>query len=353
MDASPLTPSVPVSQDGGPPTGATDGLRCRHDRPALAWPVPAGRETVLGVICHGGAQDEARAAPEPLWPSHPVAERWQVRGPVRQGRRGSVRYRSNGAWVFGTACADDRAPGGMEAAAWRAYADLFTVLEREGCAHLQRLWNYLPDIHGLDDGLERYRRFNLGRARAFAEAGRGLGEGAPAACAMGTRTGALTVHFLAGRQPARAIENPRQVSAYHYPPRYGPCSPTFSRAALADLGGGLRVLFISGTASIVGHESVHLGDVAAQTAECLRNIDAVLGAARQHLARPWSLEALRERLECTVYVRRPTDLDLVRAVVTAHLGATSPAAQAAIYLRADVCRAELLVEIEAQVALDG
>ncbi|MFN3414845.1 MAG: hypothetical protein ACK4ZD_00855 [Caldimonas sp.] len=335
------------------PVAAADALRCWHDRPALAWPTRAGHETVLGVICHGGATDEAQAAPEPLWPPYPVPERWQVHGPVRQGRLGCVRYRSNGVWVFGTARADDRSPGGMEAAAWRAYADLFRVLEREGCAHLQRLWNYLPDIHGLDDGLERYRRFNLGRARAFAEAGRGLGAGAPAACAMGTRTGPLTVHFLAGRQPARAIENPRQVSAYHYPRRYGPCSPTFSRAALADLGGGVRVLFISGTASIVGHESVHLGDVAAQTAECLRNIDAVLGVAREHLASSWSLEALRGRLECTVYVRRPADLDLVRAVVTSHLGATSPAAQAATYLRADVCRAELLVEIEAQLALGG
>lgn len=330
-----------------------DGLRCRHDRPGLAWPLDGEHDAELGRICHGGATHAPLASPEPLWPLHPVAERWQVRGPVHEGQQGCVRYRSNGMWVFGTACLDDRVVGGMEAAAWRAYTDLFAVLEREGCPQLHRLWNYLPDIHGLEAGLERYRCFNLGRARAFAQAGRSLGEGAPAACAMGTRSGWLTVHFLAGRQPARAIENPRQVSAYHYPRRYGPCSPTFSRAALADLGGGLRVLFISGTASIVGHESVHVGDLEAQTAETLRNIDAVLEATRSHLEASWTLEALRRRLECTVYLRRPADLDRVRAVIIAHLGAQAPAVQAATYLRADVCRAELLVEIEAQLALVG
>jgi enamine deaminase RidA (YjgF/YER057c/UK114 family) len=261
-----------------------------------------------------------------------------------------VRYRSAGAWVFGTACLDDRLQG-LAHAAQQAYTDLFRVLEREGCPHLQRLWNFLRAINAEEAGLERYRQFNLGRAQAFLEAGRGLEAGAPAACAMGTAQGPLTVHFLAGRHAPQAIENPRQVSAYHYPRCYGPRSPTFSRAALADLGAGVRVLFISGTASIVGHESVHPGDVVRQAGECLDNIDAVLAAALPHAGEPWTVPALRERLECTVYLRRPTDLAAVREVVSRRLGPGRPAAEAAVYLQADVCRAELLVEIEAQVRL--
>lgn len=327
---------------------ASGGLHCHHARAALAWPAPGCELEVLGGVWPVSAPARPWAAPEILWPDRPVREEWRVPGPVHEGALGCVSYRSDGQWLFGTACIDDRAEG-LQHAAWRAYADLFDVLDREGCPHLQRLWNYLRDINADEAGLERYRHFNLGRARAFVDAGRGLEEGAPAACAMGTSQGPLTVHFLAGRHPPRPIENPRQVSAYRYPERYGPRSPTFSRAALADLGGGQGVLFISGTASIVGHESVHLGDVHRQALECLDNIDAVLGAALPWVGPAWTLERLRERLECTVYLRRPADLDGVRRVVSARLGPVSPAARAALYMKADVCRAELLVEIEAQV----
>lgn len=326
-------------------------LRCRHARAALAWPDRPGDWQVLGGPGPGCLDGEAWAMPLPLQPAHAVAEHWLAPGPVVARRHGCVSYRSNGHWIFGTACVDDRAEG-LQQAAWRAYADLFSVLDREDCVHLQRLWNYLRDINAPQAGLERYRHFNLGRARAFVEAGRGLGAGAPAACAMGTAEGPLTVHFLAGRTAPQAIENPRQVSAYRYPDRYGPRSPTFSRAALADLGGRARVLFISGTASIVGHASVHLGDVARQAGECLHNIDAVLRAALPRMGAPWTLEALRERLECTVYLRHPGDLDTVYAVVSQRLGAHAAATQAATFVRADVCRAELLVEIEAQVRLE-
>ncbi|WP_211286782.1 hypothetical protein [Caldimonas caldifontis] len=322
-------------------------LRYRHGRPALAWPEPGAAHGLLGRLWPAAP---SLAAPRLLWPAPALCEEWLASGPLSDGRLGCVSYRSNGSWVFGTACVDDREQG-MRQAAQRAYADVFQVLDREGCPQLQRLWNYMRAINAEEAGLERYRRFNLGRAQAFLDAGRGLEDGAPAACAMGTAQGPLTVHFLAGRHSPLAIENPRQVSAYRYPQRYGPRSPTFSRAALADLGEGVHVLFISGTASIVGHESVHLGDVVRQAGECLDNIDAVLAAALPHVGGPWTLAALRERLECTVYLRHPEDLAAVREVISGRLGVGTPAAEAAVYLQADVCRAELLVEIEAQVRL--
>jgi enamine deaminase RidA (YjgF/YER057c/UK114 family) len=338
LDRPPSLPSQP---------GA---LRCSHAREALAWPTCRADAQALGGVWPVPAGASSWAVPELLWPDRAAKEEWVVTGPVREGVLGCVTYRCDGHWIFGTACMDDRGEG-LQQAAWRAYADLFKVLERESCPHLQRVWNYLRDINAEEAGLERYRLFNLGRARAFEDVGRGLEEGAPAACAMGTTHGSLTVHFLAGRRAPLPIENPRQVSAYHYPRQYGPRSPTFSRAALADLGAGVRVLFISGTASIVGHESLHPGDVVRQARECLHNIDAVLTAALPAVGAAWTVEALRDRLECTVYLRRPGDLAAVRDVVCAWLGPSSPAARAALYMKADVCRAELLVEIEAQVRL--
>ncbi|MBU2285069.1 MAG: hypothetical protein KKC85_01380, partial [Gammaproteobacteria bacterium] len=144
-------------------------------------------------------------------------------------------------------------------------------------------------------------------------------------------------------------ENPRQVSAYRYPPTYGPRSPTFSRAALAGIGGGDVALFISGTASIVGHETVHLGDVRAQTEETLRNLGAVIDAANALATTKFDLSAI----DCVVYVRHVSDVDTVRAVLGEALGRDAHTLTRAVYLEADICRQDLLVEIEAHAVASG
>lgn len=111
----------------------------------------------------------------------------------------------------------------------------------------------------------------------------------------------------------RARSNPRQVSAYHYPSAYVLRSPTFSRAALVSLAPGEETLLVSGTASIVGHETCHVGDVAAQTAETLRNLEAVLASAHRQTPARFDLR----QMDLTVYLRDPGD----RATVEAVLGA--------------------------------
>jgi chorismate lyase/3-hydroxybenzoate synthase len=189
----------------------------------------------------------------------------------------------------------------------------------------------------------------MGRQQAFIDAGQAALEGAPAACALGIRQGALCIRFLAGRAAAVPVENPRQVSAYRYPDTYGPRSPTFSRAALAALGGGDIALFISGTASIIGHETVHLGDVRAQTHETLRNLAAVIGAANGRTSAVFDVS----RLEAVVYVRHVADAPLVREVLDEVLGPQAHTVRHAVYLEADICRQDLLVEIEAHAVGPG
>lgn len=271
-----------------------------------------------------------------------VFDAWASALPVAEQRHGCVRYATDGQWLHGVAEVDDR-EGGLQAASHRAYTDLFEVLAANVCPNLLRVWNYLADINRETDGSERYRQFNSGRQQAFIEARRSAFEGSPAACALGTREGPLRVYFLAGRQPLLAIENPRQVSAYRYPHSYGPRSPTFSRAALVDIGGGRRALFVSGTASIVGHTTVHIGDVRRQTEESLLNIATV----RQVAAERGSVAFPADALVYTVYVRDPADLAVVREVFEQAVGADSAAAREAVYVQADICRADLLVEIEA------
>jgi len=222
---------------------------------------------------------------------------------------------------------------GLPAATEAAYREVFAAVNELGYPHVARIWNYLPQINVETDGLERYRQFNSARRNALIAYQRDLTGNVPAACALGSVTGSpLVVHFLASRKAATPVENPRQVSAYDYPAQYGP-KPAFSRASILG-----DILFISGTASIVGHETIHVGDVVAQTRETLANIEALLAEANRFK----SGFELR-KLAFKVYVRNSADLPLIQSQLEPALG---PKAQV-LYLHADICRQDLLVEIEA------
>ncbi len=322
---------------------------------ALGAPPPAGEW--LGAACFGAAGMPgalpadlpfARVQVQPLaaapTPLQAPCEAWAVAGPVHAGRHGALQWRCNDAWWFGTLQLDEVvAPDGIAAlqqAAQRAYALLFETMDAQGFEHLVRVWNHVADITAERDGLERYRQFNIGRQDAFVAHGRSVaGASVPAASALGARSGApLLLYALAARRPPRALENPRQVSAYHYPSEYGPRSPTFSRAAVAHTD-TQPVLFISGTASVVGHRSLHEGDAVAQTQETLRNLQAVLDQAGQMEATRWQLPQLHYK----VYVRHPADWPQIHAELRRAVGERAPV----LALQADVCRSNLLVEIEA------
>lgn len=81
----------------------------------------------------------------------------------------------------------------------------------------------------------------------------------PATLVNGARPG-VRMHALLGDTPVGAIENARQVSAYCYPRDYGLRAPALARTGKARLA-GRRDLLIAGTASIVGHASLHIGNV--------------------------------------------------------------------------------------------
>jgi chorismate lyase/3-hydroxybenzoate synthase len=211
------------------------------------------------------------------------------------------------------------------------YLRMDALLRRLGFPHWHRMWNYLARINegGGDD--ERYRQFNSGRYAAVALRSADLTT-LPAASGVGSGGNNLVLACIAGREPARQIENPRQVPAFHYPREYGPHAPMFSRAALVRNSAGAQLL-VSGTASIVGHRSLHAGDTAAQLAETLANFRALLTAAGIAAQVPESLK---------VYLRDSADLPLVRDA----LERAMPSQQSVLYLQADICRRELLLEIE-------
>ncbi|MHB0973315.1 MAG: chorismate transformation enzyme, FkbO/Hyg5 family [Thiobacillus sp.] len=313
-----------------------------------------GRGSVLGGACFShpalapASSDLPFLAVDMALPPGEAAicEVWHGHEPLQSGRHGAIRYRQGDTLLYGCLSLDEApaecgndGPPPLQATAEAAYRSIFELLDARGYSSILRIWNYFPAINRESHGMERYRQFNIGRQDAFLARGRAVADNVPAACALGSAAGRLDIAFLATRARVISIENPRQVSAYHYPSDYGPRSPTFARAGLASLG-GRDMLFISGTASIVGHQTLHHGDVAAQTRECLQNIAAVVAeASRQAPRADFRLDTLAYK----VYVRHPEDVDTVRREMAQFIGST----MSTVFLQADVCRADLLVEIEA------
>lgn len=292
---------------------------------------------VIGFGRDAPIHDDPRYLRVALQP-HGVAplEYWRTRGPVMRGRDNGVAWSEDGALQFG-AIEMEEGGAGIEATAVAAYARLGAFARSRGYPHLLRVWNYLDGItHGAGDA-ERYRVFCVGRAR-------GLGEfepqALPAATAIGHATGTqrLQVYWLAARVPGTPLENPRQISAYRYPRQYGPQPPSFARAML-PLGAAMPLL-ISGTAAIVGHESRHAGDIAAQLDETLANLDSLIATA--HARRPDLPLRMGAGTQLKAYVRDREDLDTVSTLLRERLG---PDVRFLV-LHAAICRRELRVEID-------
>lgn len=188
-----------------------------------------------------------------------------------------------------------------------------------------RVWAFLPDITKSDDaGLTRYMHMNIGRGRAYA---RHMSPGVPppAGTGVGHAGSQLVVHALRIPGPATSVENPRQVPAWEYSSRYGPVSPPFSRAVMTP-----DLLIASGTASVVGEETKHLGKLSLQWEETMRNLEVLKSAAGVR----------GEWYGLQVYVRDESDLEEVSACVAAAFGSCERV------LQAPLCRDGLLVEVE-------
>ena len=304
-----------------------------------------GMPETLAVFGFGALAPSSAAIDDPCYlhvPLSPLREAaapyevWRAAGPVATGREGAIRYSHDGALMFGV-LEWEEPDGGILHASAHAYAALVAFWRDSDYPHLLRIWNYFDAITLGEGDSERYRQFCVGRVQ-------GLGDvdtrTLPAATAIGSRDGrrVLQVYWLAAREPGLPLENPRQVSAYRYPREYGPQSPTFARALLPP---SPRVpLLLSGTASIVGHASQHADSLRAQLDETLTNLDSLLGAARERA--PTLSPHLDGTSRLKVYVRDATDADAVAAQLEARLGTRVPW----LMLHADVCRRELLVEIE-------
>lgn len=323
----------------------------------------AGR-SLLGEIRFGGAPRDP-ASPHPQvrvgmaqLNNPPLIEAWLSRQPVSYHQAGRIRFARSEEALFGCIALAEIEPAGFEGVVRGCYAEILPFLDAQAYPQLLRMWNYFPAINSAHDGLDRYQCFCRGRFEALKDYYAGqFDQRLPAASAVGSHDGDLVIYFLAAKTPGKHCENPRQMSAYHYPPQYGPRSPSFARATLkrwpenrscvsgtSAVPGGrdeAAYLYISGTASIVGHESVHLDDPRAQLEETLENIRTLI--ERVEHDDQVVFRGLDSLTHLKVYIRRPEHLSLIQPRLDALFGPQV----ARLYLTADICRPELLMEIEA------
>ena len=231
------------------------------------------------------------------------------------------------------------------------YRTVFDQLESSEFCHPVRFWAFVPGIHDdLGAGLDRYMAFNAGRYDAFAQhygSPTSLGRSLPTASAVGVQGDQFVLYCLAANEAGLQVENPRQVSAYHYSRRFGPRPPCFARATLLRGNADGPLLLVGGTASITGEDSRHLGDLKAQANETFHNLASLAAAASGHTISEHATSGEIKTLLATfrdlrVYYTHPGHQETL-AVLVADIFASRCRVE---WLQATLCRAELLVEIE-------
>lgn len=272
------------------------------------------------------------------------AEVWATDQPVESGEHNGIAYAHDGEYLL---CTGHIAPAREYSGGTRsAYTSALELMDSLGYRQSFRMWNFVNQINGYNArGLEIYRDFCQGRAEAFEQFSFDEAE-LPAATGIGSLGGGIAFYFLACRSDrVTPIENSRQIAAYRYPKRYGPKPPKFARAthlSSLDAVDHRAQLYVSGTASIRGHETLFRGDVEKQCHLALDNIAHVIGTENLSTYEISAGNHLSDLRNIKVYVRHREDIEQVRKICLE----TFPATVDIAFMNVDICRSDLLVEIE-------
>lgn len=275
-------------------------------------------------------------------PTQPEDRVWDLEFEGRQCGRGW--QRGGSAWLqlqqVGGSMASAPAPRQATAMIERAQG----MLKAAGASYgdVQRTWIYLSNI------LDWYNEFNLARNHAYGELGLmpQSGDTRPVAFALPASTGiqgdnplaaACVMDVLAqagapaARMPVRRMTNLRQKDAF----RYG---AAFSRGVAIHEKDYTQIQ-ISGTAAIdESGVSLFPNDMRGQVERTLDNIQALLAQEDA---------TLHDIVSATVFLKRASDEIVVRQILAERGLMDFPG----ICVRADVCRDDLLFEVDGVAAL--
>ena len=232
-----------------------------------------------------------------------------------------------------------------------AHIDEVLKEERMPISAIIRQWNYIEKITECDvTGHQHYQDFNDARSLFYENVE--WKTGYPAATGIGTQWGGVMIDMdvlLCKDKTVQVagVDNPLQVAAHAYSQKVllgetvlqRKTTPKFERAKAVwkeDHG----FIYISGTAAIRGELSLEGVGIEEQTLATLENIEYLVSA--DNLKRTGvPVTKNTELINFRVYVKHWEDLEKARKVVE-----TRYPDLPAIYTLTDVCRTELLIEIE-------
>jgi len=286
--------------------------------------------------------------------SKSYCELWTAKGDWQQGDwalkndiDSQISFCSNDEYLIGSLSVQLSSGHSLQEHSQYCYEQILDFIASQDKVHLLRMWNYFPDINVENNNIERYQQFCVGRYHAFSEKAKKSIQ-YPAASAVGSYSSCLSpmlvIVFIATKKAGIFLENPDQISAYHYPQQYSPKSPSFARAAVYQ-SMACSQLYISGTASIVGHQSLFHDDIVEQTQQIIKNLRRLIEHtdSQKEILKPFELSNSYVKSPAVkVYLRNPTDLAIVSPIIQDFL----PACDNICYLHADICRQELDIEIE-------
>ncbi|HNR41679.1 MAG TPA: hypothetical protein PKL65_05555 [Bacteroidales bacterium] len=258
-------------------------------------------------------------------------------------------------WAAGLG--DDELSENTRSASVKSFEMMSGILDQEGMSYnnLVRQWNYVGEILKISRRYQNYQTFNEVRSEYYSKYR--TAPGFPAATGIGMKIGGVIIDFCAIQDsPAvrtRPIDNPKQVNAYQYSqkvlkglkvkgkPIKNP--PQFERALFVANGDKLT-LFVSGTASIIGQDTIGKENIKEQTHITIENIKRLSEITYLGELTGYDLS----HGKCTLiraYVKRQEYFSAVKDICREQFPGVP-----AIYTEADVCRDDLLVEIEAEYA---
>lgn len=210
------------------------------------------------------------------------------------------------------------------------------IMRKEGfpIESIVRQWNYIGNITSYDSfGNQHYQMFNNARSEFYNSSS--WTNGYPAATGIGTKGNYVVVDVDAVVDEnlefkIRPIDNKLQIAAHAYSDKVlekaetGLTTPKFERAKSLNLNDDC-LIYVSGTAAIRGENSVTT-DVVEQLYVTMENIRLIISDSKILLLR--------------VYLKRTEDYEQVQKILSEYTDIQVS------YFLADVCRDELLIEIE-------
>ena len=224
-----------------------------------------------------------------------------------------------------------------EMCAYNLLFQAFQILSKLGFKNTEivHTWFYLDKID------KWYNNFNQARSSVFKKIGLiDTKEVLPASTGIGIYSGknsivaidAVAVKCSHNQRLMKRLYNPIQKEAPEY-------DSLFSRGISIDFGSS-KVIYVSGTASIGEKgESLYNGSAKKQIYRTFRNMEALVSAEGV---------TLHNIKQATVYFKRPEDFESYQKIFIQRINKEMPY----VCMLAEICRPELLFEIEAVLNIE-